>query len=231
MPQAGSARKRIRILIADQEGVFRLGLKRLFAVEDDLRVVAQAENSTQLLALAKSFRPDVIFVQMEIVVEGTGDLLGRLRSATPASKIMITSSMLPKEDALRYVKAGAAGVILKTVDPSLFVKSARKVMENEMWLPKQYVTSMAKELEGGKERSLRPADSLTVREKTIISYVMLGWRNREIASHLSITEQTVKNHLRTVYDKLGVSDRLELVLYALHQGLELPPVKNTPPES
>ncbi len=229
MRQAGDGRKKIRILIADREGVFRLGLKKVFAVEDDLRVVAQAENSDQVVALSKTFKPDVLFVHLEIVTERTGDLIARVRGASPESKIIITSSSMPKEEALRYVKAGAAGVILKSVDPSLFVKSARKVTDNEVWLPKQYVTQVVKALEDSRETTVRPADTLTPREKTIISYVTLGCRNREVAQHLAITEQTVKNHLRTIYDKLGVSDRLELVLYALHRGLELPPVKHTLP--
>jgi DNA-binding NarL/FixJ family response regulator len=88
---------------------------------------------------------------------------------------------------------------------------------------------MAKLLEVRADVPPRPVDTLTRREKTIISYLMQGWRNREISTHLSISEQTVKNHLRTIYDKVGVSDRLELVLYAIHQRLELPPVKPTVP--
>jgi len=84
---------------------------------------------------------------------------------------------------------------------------------------------MAKQLAGSPERPLRPVDTLTRKEKAVISYLMQGWRNREIANQLAITEQTVKNHLRTIYDKVGVSDRLELVLYVIHQRLELPPVQ------
>jgi DNA-binding NarL/FixJ family response regulator len=89
---------------------------------------------------------------------------------------------------------------------------------------------MAKLLEVGPATPPRPVDTLTQREKTVISYLMQGWRNREISTHLAISEQTVKNHLRTIYDKVGVSDRLELVLYAIHQKMELPPVQAaTPP--
>jgi DNA-binding NarL/FixJ family response regulator len=90
---------------------------------------------------------------------------------------------------------------------------------------------MAKLLEARPDKPLRPVDTLTRREKIIISYLMLGWHNREISTHLSISEQTVKNHLRTIYDKVGVSDRLELVLYAIHQRLELPSVQATVPSN
>ncbi len=229
MAQKDSAKKKIRILVADRETVFRRGLKKVFGVEDDLRVVAQAENSTQVMAMVKTFKPDVAFLQVEIVAEGTGDLLARLRKVLPPMKVLITCSGLAPEETLRYVRAGAAGVIEKAVDPSLFVKSARKVMDNEVWLTKQHISDMAKALEHSVERPIRPAETLTHREKTVISYVMLGWRNRDIAGQLVISEQTVKNHLRVIYDKLGVSDRLELVLYALHQSLDLPPVKLTAP--
>ena len=217
-------KKRIRILVADQEGVFRLGLKRLFGVEDDLRVVAEAQTHAQTLILAKAFKPEVIFVEETIVKEGSGDLLAKLRRALPPSKVLITGSVLSDDVVKRYVKAGAAGVILKSVDPILFVKCVRKVIANELWLPKQHVARMAEMLEGAGDHPPRPADTLTAREKTVISYLMQGWRNREIALHLAITKQTVKNHLGTIFDKVGVSDRLELVLYAIHQHLALPAV-------
>jgi DNA-binding NarL/FixJ family response regulator len=219
--------KRIRILIADREEVFRIGLGRLFGAEEDLRVVAQAEDSGQVARLAAQFKPDLLFVQAEIVAEGLGDLVMQVRQASPASKVVITASDMPEDQALRYTKAGASGVILKSVGPHLFVRCARKVMDSEIWLPKRQVAKMAEILQTTQERPRRPADTLTGRERMIISYLIQGWRNREIGRHLSITEQTVKNHLRSIYDKVGVSDRLELVLYAIHQRLELPPTTAT----
>jgi len=215
--------RRIRILIADREEVFRIGLQRLFGAEDDLRVVAQAEDNLQVARLAGQFKPDLLFVQAEIAAEGLGDLLAEVRQASPSSKVVITASGIPEDQILRHTKAGASGVILKSVAPYLFVKCARKVMDSEVWLPKRQVARMAEVLQSTQERPRRPADTLTGREKTIISYLIQGWKNREIGQQLSITEQTVKNHLRSIYDKVGVSDRLELVLYAIHQRLELPP--------
>ena len=228
-PNSRTGKKRIRILIADQEGVFLFGLKKLFGVEDDLRVVAEATDGPSAINLAREFTPDIIFLQAELTGQTPGDFMADVHEASPNSKIVVTASSLSEEASLRYVKAGASGVILKSVDPALFSKCARKVVqEDEVWLPKKQVTRMAKLLEGTQDRPLRPRDTLTIREKTIISYVLQGWRNKEIAQHLSITEQTVKNHLRTIYDKVGVSDRLELVLYAIHQRLELPPTSATP---
>jgi DNA-binding NarL/FixJ family response regulator len=228
MISRSGAKKKIRILIADREAIYRVGLKSLFALEDDLRVVAQAETAAQLIELTKSLRPHLIFIQAEIIGEVGGDLFADVRREVPECKIVVTSSLTPAEDeGLRFVQLGAAGIILKSVEPSLFVRCARKVvLENEVWLPKRQVAQIAKLLETNAARP-RPVDTLTRREKTIISYLMQGWRNREVAQHLSISEQTVKNHLRSIYDKVGVSDRLELVLYAIHQRMELPPVQPT----
>jgi len=233
MSLRNSAKKKIRVLIADREGIFRFGLKELFAVEDDLRVVAQAHSATQVMELTKSLRPHLLFVQAEIVTEAGGNLFTELRREAPKCKIVVTTSATPTEEqGMRFVQLGAAGIILKSVEPSLFVRCARKVVwEDEVWLPHKQVTTMAKFVETSASQPLRPVDTLTQREKTIISYLMQGWRNREIAQHLAITEQTVKNHLRSIYDKVGVSDRLELVLYAIHQKLLLPPVEPAQAES
>ncbi len=224
MPSARAPKRKTRILIADREGVFRLGLRKLFAVEDDLRVVGQADDAAGALLLAKAFRPDVVFVEAKIVGEEAADFFTRVRRVSPRVKIVVTGSELSEDEAARYVKAGASGVILKSVDPALFVKCVRKVMANELWLPKRPVARKA-QLLATADQQPRPVETLTPREKTVISYLMQGWRNREIARHLSITEQTVKNHLRAIYDKVGVSDRLELVLYAIHHRLKLPPAQ------
>jgi DNA-binding NarL/FixJ family response regulator len=229
MGTARLSKGKIRVLVADREGIFRLGLKRLFALEDDLRVVGEAENAAEAVARAEIFRPDLFFIQEEILTESEGNLILAITKVVPGCKVVATSSASSDELSMRHVRSGAAGVILKTVDPQMFVKCARRVNEGDTWVPKRQVTTMAKMLEARPANPPRPVDTLTNREKTIISYLMQGWRNREISTHLAISEQTVKNHLRTIYDKVGVSDRLELVLYAIHQRMELPPVQAAAP--
>jgi two-component system, NarL family, nitrate/nitrite response regulator NarL len=192
-------------------------------------VVGEAENAAQTVARAEAFRPDIIFVQEEILAESESNLITAVTKVVPSGKVVATSSSCSDDASLQHVRNGAAGVILKTVDPLLFIKCARRVSLGETWVPVRQVTNMAKLLEAGPVSPPRPVDTLTHREKTIISYLMQGWRNREISTHLSISEQTVKNHLRTIYDKVGVSDRLELVLYAIHQKMELPPVQAAAP--
>jgi DNA-binding NarL/FixJ family response regulator len=215
---------RTKILIADGEGVFRLGLKKLFSVEDDLRVVAQAENSYQLVAMAKSFRPDLAIIQKEIALNGFDGLLGQIRQDSPHCKVVVTGSKLSFAEENILAGGGISGMIPRATPPDVFVKNVRKVIKGEKLQPAHQ--------ENGEQPARwiidrnRPVDTLTPRERTIISCLTQGWRNRDIANHLTITEQTVKNHLRSIYDKVGVSDRLELVLYAIHQRLELPPVNS-----
>jgi two-component system nitrate/nitrite response regulator NarL len=210
-------KKRFRILIADQEGIFRLGLRKLFGVEDDLQVVAQADSASQVSGLAEKFKPDLFFLQSDMLGPDPAEFVARLRHVWAGGRVVVVIPPALSDDAERWVKAGAAGVIPRSAEPESFVKSARKVLRNELWVPKR--KSPAPVPSGPP----RPADTLTRREKSIISCLVQGWRNREIAENLHITEQTVKNHLRAIYDKVGVSDRLELALYAIHQKLELPP--------
>ena len=231
MGTARLSKGRIRVLVADREGVFRLGLKKLFAVEDDLRVVGEAENAAEVLARAETFRPDLVFIQEEILAESGVNLVSAVTEVSPRCKVVATSSTSSDESSMRHLRNGAAGVILKTVDPQLFIKCAHRVHEGETWIPKRQVSTMTRLLEVHPNNPPRPVDTLTRREKSIISCLMEGWHNREISTHLSISEQTVKNHLGAIYDKVGVSDRLELVLYAIHQRLELPAVQATVPLS
>jgi DNA-binding NarL/FixJ family response regulator len=220
--RAGTKPKRkYRVLIADRGGVFRLGLKKLFAIEDDFRVVAQAENAAQIPLLAKKFQAELIFVQSEIAQEGPGDLLARIHQALPESKILIVGEGLREDEMESFINRGASGIMLRSANPENFIKCALKAMKSKHSLPKP--DAEPQRASGPTESVLRPVDTLTRREKSIISCLLQGWRNREIAVHLSITEQTVKNHLRTIFDKVGVSDRLEMVLYAIHHRMELPP--------
>ncbi len=224
MPSSEKPKSKVRILVADREAIFRIGLKKLLSVEDDLRVVAQADEAGQVPSLVKKFNPHILFIQKEILQEGPGDLLDRLYQLHVRGRVVIMASSLSDDDSRMYTLKGAAGVILKTGDPEEFIRCVRQVHQKEHWAPKNIEAAPGKSAPLAAALPVRPVDTLTSREKSILSCLLQGWRNREIAKHLTITEQTVKNHLRTIFDKIGVSDRLELVLYAIHHRLELPPV-------
>jgi len=231
MAIARSLKRKIRVLVADREAIFRLGLKKLFAVEDDLRVVGEAEDAGDVVARAKTVQPELVFIQEEVLTAAVGNLISAVLKVARQCRVVATASSISDESLMRHVQNGAAGVILKTVDSQLFVKCARCVTRGGTWVPKKQVSKIAKPLEAGPDTPSRPVDTLTRRERTVISYLMLGWHNREIGTQFSISEQTVKNHLRNIYDKVGVSDRLELVLYAIHHRMELPPSDASVPPS
>jgi DNA-binding NarL/FixJ family response regulator len=223
--------KKIRILLADREEVFRLGVRRLFALEDDLRVVAQAATSEQAISLAERFRPHVLMVQEEIAEEPPGNFLEEMRPVSPRSKLVIVASALKGDMASRCMEAGATGVISRSAALSQFVRCARQAMKHKAGPVRGMGPAMVKAVEFPPKPAVRPAETLTRREKAVIGCLMQGFPNRDIARALSIAEQTVKNHLRSIFDKVGVSDRLELVLYALHQKLDIPLIEAQPEQA
>ncbi|MEJ2009561.1 MAG: response regulator transcription factor, partial [Acidobacteriota bacterium] len=189
-----NSQESVKILIADREGVFRLGLKKLFSVEDDLRVVAQAENPSQLLAMAKSFKPDLLIVQQQIVLDGCEDLLQQLRRQVPGCRAIVTGTQSMEDATGKLLSRGVAGIISRSASPETFIEGVRKIITGD---PIPLSEPESREMEpGGADaaRPQRPVDTLTRRERTVISCLAQGWRNREIAQHLTITEQTVKNH-------------------------------------
>jgi DNA-binding NarL/FixJ family response regulator len=212
----------IRILLVDREPVFRLGLKSLMASEDDLCVVAQADSAAGALSNAKIFRPNLVLIQEEILSDSE-DLISALLQVAPKCRVISIVSSSTEDFPRR--PGNAAGIVPRTGEPQLFITCARRVATGETCFPGVEEGTLNKPPQAGPDHAQRPVDLLTTQEKTVISCLMQGWPNREIASHLSIGQQTVKNHLYSIFNKTGVSDRLELFLYIAHQPLRLPPVK------
>ncbi len=217
-------RKKTKILLADREAIFRLGLKKVLSAEDDLRVVAQAETVPQVLAMIATFRPDLAIIQEEIVFAEGQNLVGKIHHHAEKCKIIAIATLFSEQTKKELIQAGASGLLCRAERPEVFGEAVRKVILGEKVFPQEPLARQSVRITGGGNRGLRPVDTLTNRERTIVSWLTQGCRNREIATRLEIREQTVKNHLRSIFDKVGVSDRLELVLYAIHQRLELPPV-------
>ena len=215
--------------MADREEVFRLGIRQLFSLEDDLRVVAQAANSEQAIGLAERFRPHLLLVQGEITAEPPGNFMDQVRRVSPLSKVVITTSASVGDTAARHLESGAANVIPRSAALSRFVKCVREAMKQQVLPLKAAPVTTVRTVEFLQKPLVRPVDTLTLREKNVIACLMQGFPNREISQRLAIAEQTVKNHLRSIFDKVGVSDRLELVLYAIHHKLDLPIVETARP--
>jgi DNA-binding NarL/FixJ family response regulator len=217
----------IKILIADSQAIYRVGIRKIFALEDDLRVVAQAENLGQTLSGAARFAPDVLLMESALSPNPSG-AVGEVLKRAPNVKIVIIAGESDEDDTVEYLRRGVRGIIKRSVAPDLLIKCVRKVAEGETWLDNQGVNWV---IEAYRNQSLhnaaaRPKGRLTDKELLIVACVTQGMKNKEIASEVGTTEQVVKNYLRKVYDKLGVSDRLELALYCIHhrllQGVKAP---------
>ncbi len=207
----------IRVIVADTQAIFRAGLRKIFALEDDIRVVGQAETLAQTLAAAKKFSADILILEAALTpnpMEAVSDLLRQ----APQMKLVVVTHEPNEELTLELFRRGVHGIVSREVEPEILVECLRKVSQNEPWLDRQGVTWVlsAYRTQGGRPAGNRPKVQLTPKESLIVSCVTQGMKNKEIALRVGTTEQVVKNYLRKVYDKLGVADRLELALYCLN---------------
>ncbi|HET9742858.1 MAG TPA: response regulator transcription factor [Terriglobales bacterium] len=214
------ARGTIRVIIADTQAIYRVGTKKIFALEDDIRVVAQAENLGQVLAAAAKFPADVLLFEASIS-PNSPEAISEVLKRAPNIKTIVLSPETDEDTTVEYFRRGVRGLLARNIAPEMMVKCVRKVATGETWIDNQSVNWVieAYRAQAAQLTSPRPKTRLSDKELIIISCVTQGMRNKEIATEIGTTEQVVKNYLRKVYDKLGVSDRLELALYCIHHRL------------
>jgi len=207
----------IRVIVADTQAIFRAGLRKIFALEDDVRVVGQAETLTQTLSAAKKFSADILLFEAALSpnpVEAVSDLLRQ----NPTLRVVVVTAEPQEELTLELFRRGAHAIVSREVEPELLVDCLRKVAKGEPWLDSRGIhwVMQAYRTQGTRPGTARPKVQLTPKESLIVSCVTQGMKNKEIAARVGTTEQVVKNYLRKVYDKLGVADRLELALFCLN---------------
>jgi DNA-binding NarL/FixJ family response regulator len=206
-----------RVIVADSQAIFRAGLRKIFAVENDIRVVGQAETLEQTLSAVKKFAAEILIFEAALA-EHPVEALQKILKEAPELRVVVVTDTPDQELTLDLFRRGAHSVVSREVDSELFVECLRKVAKGEPWLEPHAVKWV---LEAYRTQRTRPAPpqtkvELTPKEALIVSCVTQGMTNKEIAARVGTTEQVVKNYLRKVYDKLGVSDRLELALYCLN---------------
>lgn len=216
-PDGGSDSQFIRVVVADTQAIFRAGLRKIFALEDDIRVVAQAETLTQTLAAAKRFSADILILEAALN-PNPADMVSELLRQWPGVRTVVVTTEPDQELTLELFRRGAHGIVSREVEPELLVDCVRKVSKGECWLDSRATQWV---LEAYRTQATRPPTTrskvqLTPKESMIVTCVTQGMKNKEIAVRVGTTEQVVKNYLRKVYDKLGVADRLELALYCLN---------------
>ncbi len=217
----------IRILIADDHPIVRLGLKTLFAKEQDFEIVGEAGDGQDALRQIQELDPDIMLSELRLpAVDGLG-MLQALQTMNARARVIVLTSSDDKNEFVQAMKLGCCGIVLKQTAPELIIKSIRKVSGGEIWLDTHTTAAVMRQFASAPESissvngKMRERSPLSGREREIVQLVAQGYKNKEMAEKMFISEQTVKNHLHNIFDKLGVSDRLELALFAIHKGLHV----------
>jgi DNA-binding NarL/FixJ family response regulator len=216
----------IRIFIVDDHAIFRESLAAVFGLHKDLQVVGQAGSVDEAKSQLNKLDSDILLLDMKLGGGQSGlDLLREMADLNGKTKtIVVAGGESSEADAVQAMRLGARGYLVKDCPTDLFIKCIRKVQSGEVWLDGQLTEAVLTALSG------KPSDGeaseksdLSRRELEVIQLVIQGYKNKDIAAKLFISEKTVKNHLSAIFNKLGVTDRLELTLYAFEKRF-FPPV-------
>jgi len=228
------AKPKIRIVVADDHPIFRDGLCRLLALEEDFEVVAQASDGRQVLEILQQMEPDILLLDLKMPGLDGLATLQRLQASRNKTRVIVLTASDDKNEFVQAMKLGTSGIVLKQTATELLIKSIRKVHAGEIWLDSHTTAAVIRQFVANEEAPQAPPppppppqaatrererSPLSQREREIVALVAQGFKNKEMAEKMFISEQTVKNHLHNIFDKLGVSDRLELALYAIHNNL------------
>ena len=222
----------IKLLIADSYPVIRAGLRSILSSSNDIQVVGEAHDGSEAIERTLELSPDVVITDLKLANSESLSVLRTLHTRAPQAKVILFTASENKDDYIEAMKLGCCGILPKDASPGMIVKSIQKVQAGEIWLDSNTTAAVSRQFAAPMDSpmaqvaaSAKPREraQLSQREHEIIVLIAQGYKNKEIAEKMFITEQTVKNHLHNVFDKLGVSDRLELALYAIHNSLHLKP--------
>jgi DNA-binding NarL/FixJ family response regulator len=210
----------IRILLADSQAIYRVGIRKVFALEDDLRVVAQADSLENLHAAIARYPTDIVLLEGGLL-SGTANAIPDLLRIAPDVKLIVQAVSADENHTVELYRKGVRGIISRSISPDLLVRCVRRIAAGETWIDNQSINWVIEAYRAQAASLVNPRTQprLSPKEMSIITCITQGKRNKEIAFQLGTTEQVIKNYLRKIYDKLGVSDRLELALYCLHNKI------------
>ena len=217
----------IRVVLADDHPIVRDGLRKLLSLEEDIEVVGEASDGREVVQVVQDTKPDILVLDLRMPYMDGLTTLQALQQIDRKVRVIVLTASEDKNEFVQAMKLGCSGIVLKQTAPELIVKSIRKVNAGEIWLDSHTTAAVMRQFASpadvvnGSPTKGRERSPLSQREREIVGLVAQGYKNREMAEKMFISEQTVKNHLHNIFDKLGVSDRLELALYAIHKGLHL----------
>ena len=211
---------KIRILIADDHAVFRYGLRALLESEPRFTVVGEAVDGSEVAKLTSELKPAVLMLDLAMPRVTGIEVLRELASAQGEVRTIVLAAAIEKKQIVEALQLGARGILLKDAAIQLVAECIEKVVAGDFWVGHEAVTSLVDYLHGLKRSAEGKAEQrlFTPREQEIISAILTGCVNKEIAVRLSISEDTVKRHLSNIFDKAGVSNRLELAVWSRNKG-------------
>ena len=219
MPEAPPA---VRVVIADDHHIFRAGLKRLLEGEPGFTVVGEAADGEEAVRLVEQLLPDILLLDVAMPRMSGLEVLRELSGRAPRIRTILLTAAIDRREVVAALQLGASGVVLKESATEVLFKSIRSVMAGECWVGRDSVAELVRALRESRPagpEGVRSPFGLTPREREILSSVVAGYTNREIAQKFSLSKDTVKHHLSNIFDKVGASNRVELTLFAVHHGL------------
>jgi len=222
------AKSIINLILVDDSSLFRDGLANLLTGQRDFQVSGAADTPAMAVELIRNFRPDILLLGWPASSPASQRVFAAIVDGKFPTRIIVLTNEDSKEDFTEAIKQGCCGVVPKQTSTELLLKSIRKVHAGEFWLDRlttaEVIRRLARKGAQGNAASSRlgvrdQSTALSQREREIVILVAQGFKNKEMAERMFISEQTVKNHLHNIFDKLGVVDRLELALYAVHHNL------------
>ena len=219
----GGATDAIRVLVVDDHALFRRGLQMVLEQETDIDVVGEASDGAEALEKAIETVPDIVLMDVRMPKRGGIDACTSIKDAVPSAKIVMLTISDEEADLYEAIKAGASGYLLKEISIEEVAAAIRAVHEGQSLISpsmaSKLLTEFATMVKKTDERQQVPVPRLTDREMEVLKLVAKGMNNRDIAKHLFISENTVKNHIRNILEKLQLHSRMEAVVYAVREKL------------
>lgn len=217
-PESTSAA--IKLLIADDHAMFRQGLRLLLRSEPDVAIVGEARDGLEAVAMTQQLTPDVLLLDVAMPGLSGLEVVHRLHEVRSVTRVILLTAALQRGEIPPLLKLGVRGVVVKESAVDLLIKAIRVVHGGEFWIGREVISDLVQALTSPTvDPHEKSPFGLTKREIEIVALVAAGYSNKDIARNCALRENTVKHHLSNIFDKIGVSTRLELALFALYNGL------------
>jgi two-component system, NarL family, nitrate/nitrite response regulator NarL len=222
-PGLSETASRLRVLLVDDHALFRNALRKLLEIEPGFELAGEAASAREALELVKKANPDVVLLDLSMPQESGMEVLRRMTDVGHPAKVILLVASIERSEIIECLRLGARGVVLKDSASQTLYKSIRTVMQGQYWIDHNCVADLVQLVRTmrvpGMNATQAPKFGLTARESEILATVVDGYTNKDMAKKFGISEQTVKHHLTSIFEKVGVSNRLELALFAMNNRL------------